>query len=370
MAARTLNKEAVLLLLPPAGTCLEPLVMAWLAACAPRYAALATADAADLWTLTPKAVVRVRTPADILRRPLLRLTLPDVNELRQRGAALRTLLAAPADFYVAGDAHAMRLAARLALWCRESGVAGTLIGLPCCPYNSVPFTHSSSGFPSALAHCAQTVNLLRRARQRDRRRAPIGIVRIIGDVAGWLSVGAAALADNATNVLCLTADTPFDSARLCAQIEKARAHDGAAVIVMSDGVCTAQRQPLAACEHARAAALAELLRVRLQVGVEIVTLDPAQAGTPAVRGERALASAMARAGVRHAARAHTATLIANHRATLATARMTMDAIPLLECVDTPRHVPANFLRPATYRATTACAHALAPLVSPAPGSPS
>jgi 6-phosphofructokinase len=367
VAARTINKEAVLLLLPPAGTCLEPLVTAWLTACTPRYASLATADAADLWTLTPKAVVRGRTPDDILRRPLLRLALPEANELRQRGAALRTLLAAPADFYVAGDADAMRLAARLALWCREGSVAGTLIGLPCCPYNSVPFTHSSSGFPSALAHCVQAVNLLHRARQYDRRRAPIGIVRIMGDAAGWLSVGAAALAGSATGTLCLTADTPFERARLCAQVEKARAHDGAAVIVMGDGVCTAQRQPLAAHDHA-GAALAELLRARLHAGVAMVTLDPAQYGTPVARCERALASAMARAAVRQAARGPGTTLIANQRATRVPARMTMHAIPLLESVATPRKVPAEYLRPATYRATAACARALAPLVSPAPGS--
>ena len=312
--------------------------------------------------------MRVRTPDDILRRPLLRLALPEVNELRRRGAALRALLASPADFFVAGDAEAMRLAARLALWCREGGIACTLIGLPCCPYNSVPFTHSSCGFPSALAHCVQTVNLMHRARQYDQRRAPIGIVRIVGDAAGWLSVSTAALADGATGVLCLTADTPFESARLCAQVEKARAHNGAAVIVMSDGVCTAQRHPLAAHEHASAGALAELLRARLHVGVEIVPLDPAQAGTPTARCERALAAAMARTAVRQAARGPAATLIANHRAAPATARMAMHAIPLLESVATPRQVPASFLRPATYRATTACARALAPLVSPAPGS--
>ncbi|MCX7003505.1 MAG: 6-phosphofructokinase [bacterium] len=367
MAARTLNKEAVLLLLPPAGTCLDPLVTAWLAACAPRYTRLFTADAADLWTLTPDALVRVRTPDDVLRRPLLRLALPEVNELRQRGAALRALLATPADFFVAGDAHAMRLAARLALWCREGGGAGTLVGLPCCPYNSVPFTHSSCGFPSALAYCVQAVNLMHTARQHDRRRAPIGIVRIIGDAAGWLSVGAAALADAATGVLCLTADTPCDGARLCAQVEKARAQAGAVVIVMGDGVGTAQRRPLAAHEHAGAAVLAELLHARLHVGVEIGTLDPAQAGTPAARGERALATAMARAAVRQAARGPGATLLANHRATLASARMIMHAIPLLESVATPRKVPADFLRPAAYRATAAGARALAPLVSPAPG---
>lgn len=124
-------------------------------------------------------------------RELERVRVPEESlaELPQKGADLAAeLQRAATDVLVCGDAAALRSAARLALWTRAAAPATRWIGVPCCPYNSVPFTVCSVGYASALRYCAEMV---RREARRAGGVAPA--VKIAGDVHGWLALGLAAL---------------------------------------------------------------------------------------------------------------------------------------------------------------------------------
>jgi hypothetical protein len=365
MATRAVTRAAALLLMAPAGTRVEPLVAAWVTACAPRYHNLYTVAGDDVWSLTRDALCRTRRAADVLAHGVVRMPMPAVDELRARGAALHKLLAAPMDFYVAGDAHALRVLARLTLWQQECGARPTIMFLPCCPYNSVPFTFLSSGFPGALTESVHVTRAMLHSRWRDRRRAPIGIVRILGDNPGWLSAGAAGLASDSSVVFCLTAATCLDPLQFLTCLRKQYAKQHAVTIVIGDDVCDAQRRPLAPTAAALAPAVQELIRVHTRLSSELITLHPGVLTTGAVpAAERALAAKVVRAAVQHARRAGGAVLIAN-RQVAPPARIAPCAVPLLETVTTPRRVPAAYLRPAAFRATDVCREALAAFVSPA-----
>lgn len=132
---------------------------------------------------------RVRSERGL--RELQRVRVPEESlaELQQKGADLAAeLRRAATDVLVCGDAAALRSAARLALWTRAAAPATRWIGVPCCPYNSVPFTVCSVGYASALRYCAEIV---RREARRAGGVAPA--VNIEGDVHGWLALGLAAL---------------------------------------------------------------------------------------------------------------------------------------------------------------------------------
>ena len=120
-----------------------------------------------------------------------RVCVPEasLSELQERGVALaRELRRAATDVIVCGDAGGLRGAARLALWARGEAPATRWIGVPCCPYNSVPFTVCSVGYASALRYCAGIVRGYVREAGEARLR-----VEVDGDEHGWLALGIGAL---------------------------------------------------------------------------------------------------------------------------------------------------------------------------------
>lgn len=132
---------------------------------------------------------RVRSERGLRELGRVRVPEESLAELQHQGAALAAeLQSAATDVLVCGDAAALRSAARLALWTRTAAPATRWIGVPCCPYNSVPFTVCSVGYASALRYCAEIV---RRAMRRTGGVAPA--VHIEGDAHGWLGLGLAAL---------------------------------------------------------------------------------------------------------------------------------------------------------------------------------
>lgn len=164
---------------------------------------------------------RVRSERGLCEVERVRVPEESLAELQQKGADLAAeLQRAATDVLVCGDAAALRRAARLALWTRAAAPATRWIGVPCCPYNSVPFTVCSVSYASALRHCAEIV---RRAARRAGGLVPA--VNIEGDVHGWLALGLAALLAverrNSGEALQIELGSEMTCARFDAQLGRA-----------------------------------------------------------------------------------------------------------------------------------------------------
>ena len=203
--ATVTRTTALLLVMPPTGTWVRPAWDAFIPALQHRGQAVVVFTGNAFPRCAAGDVERVRTAEELARHPYLAVPACRLADLRAHGAALHARLEQMrcTELYVWGDAAAMQFAARCALWCREHALPYRVIGVPACPFNSVPFTDHSLGFASALRWCAGMARSLLAATVRGRRQTPLGVLEIQGDRWGWLSAGAAALAGDGARVLCL-----------------------------------------------------------------------------------------------------------------------------------------------------------------------
>ncbi len=188
MAHDTHTRRALLLPMQVAETCIAPLWEALLAQTCGAYA--------TVWALEPGAVLaggarpwrRLQSASRAAHTRRIAAARETLQELHTAGAGLAARLArVPTDVFVCGGADALRSAARMALWTRHAAPATRWIGVPCCPYNSVPFTLCSAGYASALRYCARVA--------LERTRTTLSsTITVAGDAAGWLALGVAAVA--------------------------------------------------------------------------------------------------------------------------------------------------------------------------------
>lgn len=349
----------------PAGTVLDPLLQAWYTACQRSHESVWRADVSALPDVSRAVLARLRRPDELALIARADATTCDIEELRERAAGLVELCATGCDIFICGDAAALQTTARLALVCRERGVPDSFVLLPCCPYNSVPFNGVSAGFASALTACVQTVDAMAAARRRDRNCAPIGVVYVAGDTAGWLAVGAAALCADAGNAFCLIRGCPVDIPHLCGLLTRTVASHGSAVVVIGDDLIDGARRRLAADSNAQLDVLRDTIARQTRMGVAGLRCDPgvglpSNAGVP---GERMLGAQLARAAVRAARTQRVAALVAVQTLPHDTLPWRIAPIPLLEAVAAPRQVPERYLRSGRFQPASPCARELSGLIA-------
>lgn len=133
---------------------------------------------------------KVRGAGELARARRVGVAPTGLAEVERRGAALAEKLRdEPTDVVVCGDGGALRSAARLALWTRVAAAETRWIAVPCCPFNSVPFTVCTLGYASALRYCSREVQA------NVRRGVRVTDVEIKGDIHGWLRLGVRAVVE-------------------------------------------------------------------------------------------------------------------------------------------------------------------------------
>ena len=125
-----------------------------------------------------------------------------------------------------------------------------VIGVPKTIDNDIPGTHRCPGFASAARHAAQSVRDL----GMDVRTLPqpVSILETMGRTAGWLA-GATVLGkidvDHAPHLIYLP-ETPFETDKFLADIDRVVARLGWAVAVVNEGIRTASGAPVYECDSA------------------------------------------------------------------------------------------------------------------------
>ena len=130
---------------------------------------------------------------------------------------------------------------------RAAGRAGhemSVLGLPKTIDNDIPSTDRCPGFGSAARYVAQSVRDL----GLDLRALPqpVSIFETMGRNVGWLaaaSVLAKLDADSAPHLVYLP-EIPFDTGRFVASVDRVVKRLGWAVVVVSEGLCTADGRPV------------------------------------------------------------------------------------------------------------------------------
>ena len=352
-AHRAYARAAVVTPMASPGTYVAPALEALFAACHGRYGdRVFTADVARMPDLAASSLVRARTAEALHRASRIASSDISVQDLRSRGVSMLDALSAlQADVFVLGDAGAMRLSARLALWSREHRAACRWIGIPACPYNSVPFTASSIGFGSALNWCAALGTALRAGRQRDHKAAPIGILDISGDTTGWLAAGAAALAGAGNQpVFCITPGMALDADTLCVALRRAVQRDGHAVIFTGASARDTAGRHIASLGTSAAQAVREIITTHMRLEVVVMQVCPADVFDEAHMSARDAADSrlMARAAVRAACKGESCVVL-NRRAPGSRYSLLTHTMPLLDVVSAPRMISAQYLRPKVYQ---------------------
>ncbi len=352
MARKQPEKTALILNCAPPGVDTEPLWEGFVSSALKRYTALFTLNASDILDCSPANVFKVTDGGDdISARPVLFPRLHSQHHIREHGAPLLSLLASLnyPDLYVCGDFDAVRLAARLALWCRENAVQGDWTVIPCCPLNSVPFMDINPGFGSALAYCTAIGADLLQTCQRNAMTSPVGLLHIRDDHYGWLSAGTAALLSRKLPVLCILPDQTCDRQALAKALWTSLAKYSVVLIIL--GESPAPETPTT---------VSHFIEKTFQCRVATQCVQP-RALIPSAycaRQDRKLSAAAGRAAVRlgRAARQHI--LVVNRFKPGSAASLDFLATPLLEAVHAVRRPPDAWYRPKTLKVSNTLADML------------
>jgi hypothetical protein len=357
------DATAVLLPMMAPGNACGPLWGALTGACLEVYGHVVRPVSDDLFGIAPDGVARLRraqdAPESIL--PCMPYSLEDI---RTRGVRLQEWLDAHnAHVFVAGDARAMQVAARLDLWRRETGSTARWIGIPSCPYNSVPFTDYNAGFPSTLAWCVAILNAAARTRARTPHQ-PVAVLEIIGDTTGWLTAGCAALADGASTALCLMPTGANELNRLYTAVGSALSGNRPVIVVCGAVVRDGHHRPIAPVDAPAGPALAARIAQHFGMAPVLLTVDPSacESPLPSVRVEKRDARGLARAAIRQARKAAQGLLVTARRAPTENYRLQYGGTLLTEAVNTPRAIGDRFVRARSCAPTPALAEYLRPVL--------
>lgn len=184
----------------------------------------------DLLRLTPGAslgTTRHKPPETDYDRLIEQLRRHDVRSLLLIGGngSLR-------------GAHAIAKAAD------RAGYEMSVLGLPKTVDNDIPSTDRCPGYGSAARYVAQSVRDL----GLDVRALPqpVSIYETMGRSVGWLAAASvlAKLDDDSAPHLVYLPECPFDSAKFIASVDRVVKRLGWAVVVVSEGLCTADGSPV------------------------------------------------------------------------------------------------------------------------------
>lgn len=190
------------------------------------------------------------------------LSLSELNLLRLTpGAALGTTRLKPPEsdydrlidqfrkedvraLLLIGGNGSLRGADAIARAANRAGHEMSVLGLPKTIDNDIPSTDRCPGFGSAARYVAQSVRDL----GLDIRALPqpVSIFETMGRNVGWLAAASvlAKLDDDSAPHLVYLPEIPFDTGRFVASVDRAVKRLGWAVVVVSEGLCTADGRPV------------------------------------------------------------------------------------------------------------------------------
>jgi hypothetical protein len=332
-----------------------PLWDGLLSAATRKYDAVFLLSTDDLRSLSHKNAIQIKTADDVDLSPSLKRQSLTQTEIRKHGSGILSVLESLSnpDIFFCGDITAIRLASRLALWCRENANPSTWIALPCCPFNSVPFAEFSAGFGSVLSATTARGSSLLETCRKSARETPVGILNISDDHFGWLTAGTAALASSDGLSHCILPGTHFSVDELCNTLSRSLQKQEHVLLVMSTINATGYK--------GTPGHLANVIEATLETGVRRVTCFPDSLPDSRCASKQDMkdSKAMGRAAIRLARKARDSILVANHCVPGSAHSLEFQAASLLESVYTLRTVPNAFYRAKTFRTTAALSQLLA-----------
>jgi 6-phosphofructokinase 1 len=143
-----------------------------------------------------------------------------------------------------GGNGSLRGADAIARAADRAGYEMSVLGLPKTIDNDIPSTDRCPGFGSAARYIAQSVRDL----GLDIRALPqpVSILETMGRGVGWLAAASvlAKLDDDSAPHLVYLPEVPFDTTRFVASVDCVVKRLGWAVVVVSEGLCTADGRPV------------------------------------------------------------------------------------------------------------------------------
>jgi len=336
-------RTAVFLFMPPRGTYTKPLLKNLLDTCLSKYANVLIPDSEDFLSIKKQNLKPIKSFEELVKFPyIVNNNLLSLPQIREKGNQLIKTFKnfSNVDFFVVGDYDAMKFAALLSLWFLENKLKSKFIAIPCCPFNSVPFTEFSAGFGSALKLCKETADTF----IKEKLNSSVGVMQIKGDKTGWLTAGTSALCNFPNQTLFISPETVLDTNNLLSETEKICLKDKTALIIIGEFLKTKSEKGIV--HHIQKVwqlinkiiAKAGFKTFNFQISTDFL-FDEAHIS----KYDKKICKSYGAAAVKFAKKSKGNIMIINRPGFNSRNSFSFDAIPLYDAVTTPRKLPNKFL---------------------------
>ena len=197
-------------------------------------------DWIDLSSISPSDLYRMRmTPGATLGSTRYKPTPDDFQQIieRLRRDDIRALLLIGGNGSLRGG-HAIAQAAK------DLGYDLSVIGIPKTIDNDIPITDRCPGYGSAARYVAQSVRDL--GMDVSALPQPVSIFETMGRGVGWLAAASvlARFGDDSAPHLVYLPEKPFELSRFLASLDRVVKRLGYAIVVVSEGIQTADGKPV------------------------------------------------------------------------------------------------------------------------------
>jgi|GEM_PF-2595081 len=328
------------------GAFAAPLLEKLLASSLQNYKHCFIPNSEELLSLKKQNLKLIKSSKTLNKFPYIvnqNLSLPKIRENGKK--LIETFKDFPEmDFFVVGDFAAMKFASRLSLWFFENNLKNKFIAVPCCPFNSVPFTEFSAGFGSALKWCADTATAFLMKSCKPQPEGLVGIMEIKDDKTGWLTSGSAALCGFPKQTLTIVPGYLPNTKSLLTELRRIIKVNKTALVVVGDSlkICSGkgiihhkQKTGQIICDIVSKAGIPA---VKFQISPGILFDN-----THISKQDNKLSKAFAVAAVKLARKSKSNIMVVNRFGSGVPRRLTFEAVSLYDAVNTPRRRPEKFL---------------------------
>ncbi len=339
--------------MPPRGTYAKPLLEKLLDTCLSKYENCLIPDSEDFLSIEKQNLKPIKSFEELIKFPYIVNKNVSLQEIRKKSKRLiETFKNIPnADIFVVGDFNAMKFSSLLSLYFLENNLKNKFVAIPCCPFNSIPFTEFSAGFLSALNWSKNMAEAF--LKSGSGMKPGIGIMEIKGDETGWLTVGTAALSNFPNQTLFLAPDIIFDDKVFLIELKKIINKNKTVLIIVGETLKIKSDKRII---HQKQNVAQIISKIISKAGFSIfnfqiapgILFDEAHISKHYIKMSRSFATA----AVKFAKKSKGNIMVVNRLNFSRSSNFSFEAIPLYDAVTTPRKFPGKF-HSKNYRVTMA-----------------
>lgn len=337
------TSSAFFLFMPPLGTYSNTLKEKLLISCIKKYENCFYHNLENCLLLEEKTLKLFKVPKEINKLHSIKTPNLSMQEIRKNGESIiKTFKNIPnTDIFVIGDFYAMKFASLLSLWFLENNLKNKFIAIPCCPFNSVPFTELSAGFLSTLNWCKNIADSF--FENINIATQNVAVMEIKGDETGWLTAATAALCSFPNKTLFLTSDFIFDEDLFFIELKKSVEKNLNVIVLVGNQLKIRTGKKIVHHRQNIGTLISKIIsKTKIPVSNFQVPTDLLFDQAHISKKDIKISKLYATAAIKFAKKSKGNIMVINRNNFSCKTNLSFEAIPLYDAVTTPRKVPDKF----------------------------